>query len=143
MIEILNAEAIFGESDITIKVPRDHVDAWANLRGYLEKKRITQVYCKIGRPRRIRTTGYRSQNHHLNGHCQQIAEYTGDYFDDVKRHIKMMAIAKGYPSKTNSFGEVVALSEADATTFQCAMLIDAAHEAASFLDIKLKEYEDV
>jgi len=57
-------------------------------------------------------------------------------------HVKREAIADGYPVRTNSWGEVVPQSESDASTVECAMLIEAAHRVASFLGVVLKEYDD-
>lgn len=90
-------------------------------------------------PDRMRTTWPQSQNHHLNGHIQQICQETGDDFEDMKRNIKQRAIKRGYPFKTNSFGEVVAKRERDATVQECALLIDEVHEVAAFLEIRLRE----
>ena len=89
--------------------------------------------------RRARTTGPQSQNHHLNGHVQQIAQETGEDFDVVKREIKRRARKRGYPFKTSRFGYAVPKSEAEATVEECAMLIDERHEVAAFLSIALRE----
>jgi len=126
-------------NEITIKLPAFAEDAWLSLAGRLKKKRVSQVYLRLGYPRKPRTTGDGSQSHHLNGHVQQIAEYTGDGFDEVKMHVKREAIAMGYPFHTNSFGEVVPESEANASTVECGYLIDTAHRIASDLGVRLKE----
>ena len=120
-------------------IPGDHTDDWFLLWNHLRQSRTHQLYVKIGKPRKPRTTGEESQNHHFNGHVQQMAAHTGDYFDDMKRSLKIKAIAKGYPYKTNSFGKAVPLSESEASTVECAWLIDTAHEVASFLGVKLRE----
>ena len=131
-----------GRTDVIVRVPYDYEHDILVLSDKMHAKRLTQLYVKLALPRKPRTTGWRSQNHHLNGHCQQIAEYTGDSFDDVKIHVKREAIADGYPVRTNSWGEVVPQSESDASTVECAMLIEAAHRVASFLGVVLKEYDD-
>ncbi len=139
MIEV-NVDLVqYSHDQVTIKLPASAEDAWSALVQSLQKKRVYQVYVKIGYPRKPRTTGEHSQNSHLNGHVQQIAAYTGDSFDDVKMHIKREAIAMGYPYHTNSFGEVVPDSEANASTVECGYLIDTAHRIASDLGITLKE----
>ena len=125
--------------DITIGIPHD---AWYMLEERLRSKRITQVYVKLGMPRKPRTTGDKSQSHHFNGHVQQIAAYTGNSFDDEKMHLKREAISMGYPSHTTTYGDVVPESEANASTVECGYLIDTAHEVASFLNLKLKETDD-
>lgn len=124
---------------VYVEIPKDRADEWALLRQHLKDKRINQLYVKIGKVRKPRTTGEESQNAHFNGHVQQLAAYTGDYFDDMKRTLKIKAIAKGYKYHTNSFGKAVPLSESEASTVECAWLIDTAHEVASFVGVKLKE----
>lgn len=89
-----------------------------------------------GRPR---TTGPRSQNRRLNGFIQQVAEDTGDDFDSVKMHVKRMAISRGYPFKTNRWGEVVPKSERRSTVEECALLIDTVQQVAAELGIVLRE----
>ena len=131
-----------GRIDVVVRIPYDYEHAVTVLSGKMQAKRLTQLYVKLALPRKPRTTGWRSQSHHVNGHVQTIAAYTGDSFDDVKMHVKREAIADGYQVRTNSWGEVVPQSEADASTVECAMLIDAAHRVASFLGVALKEYDD-
>ena len=141
-IECNNCDVLFSEHyqrSIKLVFPEGYADTLKMLCDGLDKKRVHQVYVKLGYPRKPRTTGEKSQNHHLNGHIQQICAYTGDDFDDVKMHIKRKAMAKGYPFHTDSFGNAIPDSESDATTGQCAWLIDTAHEVAAFLNVKLKE----
>ena len=54
----------------------------------------------------------------------------------------MKAISKGYPYITTKHGVVRPLSESEASTEQCAILIETVHEVAGFLGVRLKEYED-
>jgi hypothetical protein len=138
-IECNNCEVSFLGMELDITFPDSYMDALFALQEKMDKKRVTQVYVKLGMPRKPRTTGDQSQSHHLNGHIQQIAQYTGDDFDDVKMEIKRRAISKGYPFRTDSFGNVVPESEANSSTVECGYLIDTAHEVASFLNVKLRE----
>jgi hypothetical protein len=46
-----------------------------------------------------RTTGRGSDNHALNGYAQQIAESTGNEFEDVKYAAKRRAFKRGLPWK--------------------------------------------
>ena len=46
------------------------------------------VSITIDKPHRPRTTGFGSQNHHLNGHIIQICNETGNDYDTVKSEIK-------------------------------------------------------
>ena len=97
---------------------------------------------KIAPPRKLRTTGERSQNHHLNGHIQQICIETGNDFAAVKAVIKQMAVSMGYPFRTFR-GMVIPYSEAEASVQECAILIEAVHRLAAELGINLKETEEI
>jgi hypothetical protein len=98
--------------------------------------------------RRKRSTGWKSQNHHLNGHCMQIAHEIGSPFDDVKMFIKRRAIARGLPLMTKPNGDLVyslvdgeplPMSEADMDTIECGYCIDESHILAGELCIVLRE----
>lgn len=96
---------------------------------------------RVSEARKRRTTGERSQSHHLNGHIQTIAMETGNDFEAVKSVVKLRAIAMGYPFKTYR-GITVPQSEADCSTKECALLIDAVHQLAAEEGIVLVEYEE-
>lgn len=51
-------------------------------------------------PKRLRSTGKESQNHHLNGHIQAIAKESGNDFETTKLAVKDIAIDLGYPFRT-------------------------------------------
>lgn len=90
-------------------------------------------------PKRPRTTGEGSQNHHLNGHILQICNETGNDYDSVKDAIKMIAVENmGYPYKTIG-KKIVPLRERESSTDECAKLIEAAHLLAADLGIILQE----
>lgn len=99
-------------------------------------------------PFRPRTTGYKSQNHALNGYIQQICMETGQDFASTKSYVKQMAIEMGYPRLTRRtvkgiedvvdwWGNPVGISEADASIQDCSLLIDCAVRLASELGIIL------
>jgi len=100
-----------------------------------------QCYVKLGPPKRPRTTGYRSCNSHIHGHAQQIGEFTGDYKEDVIVEAKRRAVTRGYPTRQNSFGYIVPISEKDASTVEANMIIEELHMIASDIDLELKEYD--
>lgn len=102
----------------------------------------------VSTPKRARTTGDHSQNHHLNGHCQQIANETGNDFADVKSAIKRRAFRRGLRYKSKETGEIIyslvdgepePISEADMTIEECAYCIEEAHILADELAIRLRE----
>ena len=110
------------------------------MRHYAEQMKPGRQYrftMKEKRPRR--TTGEKSQNHHLNGHVQQIAMETGAGFDDIKSYIKREAVAMGYPFVTLANGDILPKSEADSDTAECALLIESAHVVAADNGIILRE----
>jgi len=103
---------------------------------------------KISLPKKIRTTGEYSQNHHLNGDIQQISEATWNDFSDVKLYVKRRAFKLGLPFMTKPNGDIVyslidgeplPISEKDMTTIQCGWCIDCAHEVAAEMGIVLVE----
>lgn len=98
-------------------------------------------------PKRKRSTGNKSQSHHVNGHIQQIATETGQGFQDVKEYVKCQAIDRGYPMLKkddgspflNVWGHPRGISEADASVEDATILIDQIHQLAAELMIKLVE----
>jgi hypothetical protein len=107
------------------------------------------VTIRIGNVHRPRTTGERSQNHHINGHIQQIATETGNPFDVVKLEVKHRAIDMGYPMleqngevRMDLYGRPMGISESDSSVEECAILIEAAHMLAAELGIVLEESEE-
>ena len=90
-------------------------------------------------PKRPRTTGEASQNHHLNGHIMQICNETGNDYESVKNAVKMIAVEDmGYPYNTIG-GHIIPQRERDCSTDECAKLIEAAHLLAADLGIILQE----
>lgn len=122
---------------VSVEIPRGMEP---QTRKVLEKCTAGYATVHISTPRRIRSTGYRSQSHHLNGHIQQICVATGNDFEMVKTVVKMRAIARGYPFKTLR-GVVIPQSEADSSIEECALLIDEVHQLAAEEGIGLLEYE--
>ena len=109
----------------------------AYIRSIIEK---TNGYLSItiDKPKRKRTTGKDSQNHHINGHIQQIAAETGNDFDVVKMHCKTQAISMGYPFKTMC-DNVYPKSESEISMDEAAILIDYIHRFAAEYNIRLVE----
>lgn len=140
-----NCDIVFSTDNplvVTLRFPRGWGDSVQMLRQELEQKRVTQAYVKLGKPRKPRTTGEKSQNHALNGIIQQICVETGDNFDDVKEEVKRRAIRRGYPKRIDSFGNVHGISESNASTIECGYLIEEAKMVADFCNVRLKGFED-
>ena len=126
---------------IAFEPPADD-GANANIKHELRKcrdKHNDYVLVTLQPPKRPRTTGKDSQNHHLNGHIMQICAETGNDYDAVKDAVKMLAVSTmGYPYKTIG-GQIVPQRERDASVDECALLIEAAHILAADLGIILQE----
>jgi hypothetical protein len=125
-----------GEFRVVVPAPnRDLVAAM------LQRKKDHYYRIRIDRPRKARTTGERSQNHHINGHCQQIAIETGNDLETVKMYCKEQAISEGYPFDEFG-GRAIPYSETRIDTVQAGVLIETIHRLAAELGIVLVEYPD-
>lgn len=97
------------------------------------------VLVTIQPPKKPRTTGEGSQNHHLNGLIMQICNETGQDYDGVKLAVKMTAVENmGYPYSEIA-GRIVPQGESECSTDECAKLIEAVHVLAADLGIILQE----
>lgn len=93
-------------------------------------------------PYKPRTTGPKSQNHHLNGHIMQICEVHGNDYETIKYCVKMIAVEQmGYPFETVA-GHIIPKGESSCNTEECAKLIEASHILAAKLGIILREVEE-
>ena len=145
-------DIIIKASENGIKIPDDYKQTFLDLIKYCIEKRGGFLRLVLQPPFKHRSTGEKSQNHHINGHCQQISNETGQSFFDVKKYTKQIAIDIGYPilySKDKEgnddkaildlWGNEQGISETEADTEQAGYLIEAVHEIADELGIKLKE----
>lgn len=138
MVEGILRRVKTGQKDtISFKIPSELIGKFKH-----EFRQLPE-YCivKIARPRQRRTTGDLSQNHHINGHVSQIAEETGNDFDDVKQEAKLRAIKRGYPFDTLPNGWIIPKSETEIDTIQAGFLIEELHQIAAELGIYLREHE--
>ena len=136
---ILHREYVKGH--IAFAVPTDTAIREA-IRRELTKcrdKHNDYVLVTVQPPKRPRTTGDGSQNHHLNGHIMQICAETGNDYETVKNAVKMLAVEQmGYPY-TDFHGVITPKGESESSTEECAKLIEAAHLLAADLGIVLRE----
>ncbi len=121
--------------------PRDS-GASENIRRELRKCRDKYgdfVLLTIEPPKKPRTTGAKSQNHHLNGHIVQICNVTGSSYNAVKDEVKRIAVENmGYPYEIVN-GHIHPKGESESSTDECAKLIEAAHVLAADMGIILQE----
>ena len=126
---------------IAFEPPADD-GANANIKHELRKcrdKHNDYVLVTLQPPKRPRTTGEGSQNHHLNGHIMQICNETKNSYNAVKDEIKRIATEEmGYPYEEIN-GHIHPIGESERSTDECAKLIEAAHVLAADLGIILQE----
>ena len=126
---------------IAFELPQD-AGAREAIRRELERcknKNNDYVLLTMQPPKRPRTTGKDSQNHHLNGHIMQICQETGNDYDTIKYCVKMLAVEQmGYPYKTVA-GHILPQPERECSIEECGLLIEAAHILAAQLSIILQE----
>jgi len=126
---------------IAFDLPQD-AGAREAIRRELERcknKNNDYVLLTMQPPKRPRTTGKDSQNHHLNGHIMQICQETGNDYDTIKYCVKMLAVEQmGYPYKTVA-GHILPQPERECSIEECGLLIEAAHILAAQLSIILQE----
>lgn len=106
------------------------------------ERKIDGFDVTIRTPTKPRTTGWRSQNHRINGFIQQISMYSGMDFETLKVYFKKKALTRGYPFETDPDGDAVPYSEARIDTVQASYLINEIEQFAAENDITLKEYEE-
>ena len=140
MVQYVLKRAFFA-GHIAFDLPQD-AGAREAIRRELEHcrdKHNDYVLVTLQPPKKPRTTGEGSQNHHLNGHIMQICNETGNSYDVIKYCVKMIAVEQmGYPYKTIA-GHILPQPESESSTDECALLIEAAHILAADLEIILQE----
>lgn len=129
---------------ISFEAPREPElqEAIKNVLRTCSVKNNDYVAVTFARPYSPRSTGPKSQNHHLNGHIMQICEITGNDYETIKYCIKMIAVEQmGFPYSMVA-GHIIPKRERDCNTEECAKLIEAAHILAAQLGIILREVNE-
>lgn len=124
---------------LMFEIPREVQPAFQKL---VEKVAPTGDWydVEVKPPRRIRSTGYKSANHHINGHLMQIAAETGNSFDCLKLEAKRIAAERGqWIWETLKNGSIYPGSEADASVGEASALIEVIHQLAAEWGITLQE----
>jgi hypothetical protein len=132
-------------TDRGIHIPDNYRQAFEAMVDFCKEKRGGYIFLTLAPPRKPRSTGPGSQNHAINGYCQQIAAATGNTFEDVKKYAKQQAVSEGYPILEDKEGNAIldmwgnanGISEVDATMEDAAILIKTIMRIADEEDIKL------
>jgi len=140
MANRLKMRALIPEYDATtgramVQLLSDYREAFAILH-----QRVKGAVWELtaGKWYRRRTTGWRSQNHRINSHIQQISMETGQDFATVKMMAKINAIDQGYPFISYR-DRIIPKSETEINTQEASLLIEAINQMAAELGIILKE----
>ena len=144
--KLLNAKRIkTGTSQIvSFEIPRIYEAEYREL----VRKSPDRLNLELSTPKKLRSTGAYSQNHHFNAHLMQICEDSGNDFADVKLFVKRKAFKRGLPFATKKNGDILyslidmeplPISETQMTTEQCGWCIEECHELAADLGIRLIE----
>jgi len=133
----VTAKVTYEPNTLIIALPPTYETA---MRVFVEKLKGGPAVIQLKKWYQSRTTGWKSQSHHINGHVAQIAEATGNDFDTVKIYCKTEAISAGYPFDT-IHDYVVPWSETRIDVLQASILIDTIHRIAAEEGIRLIEEE--
>ncbi len=138
-VRSLGALSWHSGSDISFAKPKD-MTPLAVLLEKAEAKCGGYVSLRLDLPHRPRTTGWKSQNHHLRGHVRQLCGYTGFTMQEM-----MQAIKEECPNWPVDFKEfrgkrrTVYASEADINVEICSEAIEITHRIAADLAVRLVE----
>ncbi len=127
-------------SRICLDKPKALEAAVAVLLEKCEAKCGGYVSVRLDSPHRPRTTGWKSQNHHLRGHARQLCGYTGYTMSEM-----MQAIKEDTPDWPVEFKEFRGkrrqfyASEADISMEVASEAIEICHRIAADNDWILKE----
>jgi len=128
------------------EIPQENRISYAFWMQQQDSKDIHFDKIVIRKPYKPRTTGDKSQNHHINGHIQQLCIYTGYDFDTLKYYFKKKAIRRGYPFDSLPItgdrlvdGDPIPWSETRIDIDQAKFLIDEIHQFADENSFVLEE----
>lgn len=114
-----------------------------------ENKHFGQMHVTLEIPTKKMSTGFRSQNSRIHGHCEDIAaqlvDATGEpeySQEQIKAAMKRMAVAAGYPTVMNLDGVEEPMSLSLATMDQAKLVIDVIQHYADMNGLYLTEYDE-
>jgi hypothetical protein len=100
---------------------------------------------KFGRPYQPRTTGYRSQNARIHGHCKDIAMQAQDGrwkdTETVKLLMEYLAIERGYPHYKYK-GRIIPKRTSQINSYEASILCETIQQFADEHNFYLTEYDD-
>jgi hypothetical protein len=136
MIQLIS-RAVWTPGSLTLDVPTSLDET---VRVFSDKLRGGPAVIQLKKWYQSRTTGWKSQNHHINGHIAQLSQETAVDFDTLKLYLKNKAITRGYPYDILD-DCVYPWSETRIDSLQASFLIDEIHQFAAERGIQLIEEE--
>ena len=125
---------------ISIAWPAAIAPAVAMLLEHSRDKCASYLNIRFDLPHRPRTTGWKSQNHHLRGHARQLCDYTGYTMSEM-----MQVVKEDTPSWPVSWKEIrqkkrqIYASEAEISIEVASAAIEICHRIAAENQWILKE----
>lgn len=101
-----------------------------------EQRHSNYLTLDISLPHKPRSTGYKSQNHHLWGHAAQIGEHLG--YDRREMVYLIAEMTNGWPM-VECMGKMIPRSESMISSAVAAEAIEVAHRIAAENGINLIE----
>lgn len=126
--------------DLLVSKPREFGSVLAVLLEQARQKCAGYLSVKLDLPHRPRTTGWKSQNHHLRGHVRQLCDYTGYTMSEM-----MQVVKEDTPSWPVSWKEIrhkkrqIYASEADISMEVASAAIEICHRIAAENNWRLRE----
>ena len=101
-----------------------------------EKKHGNYIKLEMSPPYPARSTGKSSQNNLIWKLITAIVEYTGNDVEDVEEWVKLKAVRRGYPTKTNPLtGQIKPLSMTEIDTVEAGYLIEELYQLCAEMGI--------
>lgn len=133
----------FSHKDGTLLLSVSDYGVRAMLKGLVElctARYGSYVKLEMSAPYRARTTGANSQNNLIWKLLTELANYTGHDIDDLESYVKLRAIKRGYPYRTNELtGEIKPASMATINTVEASYLIEELYQIASEAEYEFEE----
>lgn len=143
-----NAPAAMDHGIFQTRVPEEWHQA---VEEFLQQQYMKGSVChvEITRPKRSRSTGYRSQNSRFRGHCEDIARQLTDEdgleiypAHTIAEALKRMATDEGYPWRISLDGKREPYSTAEVTLEEMKILLDVQQRFADESSLYLTEYDE-
>lgn len=131
---------------LSFEIPPTQTDVVWNHILQVEEKTNGYHRVRLGKPSQPRSTGYRSQNHRIRGHCKDISdqikykEWNPGMVHDL---MKLKAVETGGYRYMKFGNYILPFSEADINKEEANLLIEIIQQFADERSFWLTEYDDL